>query len=199
MTLFRTKYHQYNDDEVKSVMQKTIRRGDEEGALFFALELAHEGAPSFGWLRNRLKIIAYEDIGLANPDVVLRVSQAVDDMELLYECNNEDWELSLAYVILLLCRSQKSRITDHFKVYVKNCWEDSSGKFHIEIPDYALDYHTTRGNNLGREKHSRKGVDHFIKVGEKLTNESNDVEDIYKKKAHRVWRELSNTREVLLP
>jgi hypothetical protein len=37
MTLFETKKHQYNDDEVKSVIQKTIRRGDEEGSLFFAL------------------------------------------------------------------------------------------------------------------------------------------------------------------
>lgn len=186
MTLFTTKKHLYNDDEVKSAIQKTIRRGDEEGALFFALELAHEGKPSFGWLRNHLKIIAYEDIGIANPDVVLQVSKAVDDMDFLYESNNEEWEMSLAYIILLLSRSKKSRITDHFKIYVKRFWEDNSGKVKVEIPNYALDYHTTRGNELGRTKHTKKGIDHFIKEGEKLTN---GIEDIYKEKAHRVWRE----------
>ena len=200
MTLFETKKHQYNDDEVKSVIQKTIRRGDEEGALFFALELAHESKPSFEWLRNRLKIIAYEDIGLAKPDVVLRVSKAIDDMDFLYENNNEEWETSLAYIILLLCRSPKSRIADHFKVYVKSCWEDESGRFDIDIPDYALDYHTTKGNKLGRKKHSWKGIDHFIKSGEKLINETIEIEDIYKKKAHRVWREkLSSEKEIINP
>ncbi|KYK24775.1 hypothetical protein AYK25_01730 [Thermoplasmatales archaeon SM1-50] len=184
-----TNAHQYNEDEVKSVIQKTIRRGDETGALFFALELAHEDESSFWWLRNRLKLIAYEDIGLANPDVVLRVSKAIDDMTVLYESNTQDWETTLAYVILLLCRSQKSCLADHFKVYVKSCWEDQSGKFNIEIPDYALDYTTSKGNQLGRLKYSKKGVDHYIKAGEKLVNETIDIEDIYKKKAHKVWRE----------
>jgi replication-associated recombination protein RarA len=178
MTLFETKKHQYNDDEVKSVIQKTIRRGDEEGSLFFALELAHE----------------------SNPDFVLRISKAVDDMVLLYESNNEEWETSLAYVILLLCRSPKSRIANHFKVYVKSCWEDDTGRFNIDIPDYALDYHTTKGNKLGRIKHSRKGIDHFIKAGEKLINETIEIEDIYKKKAHRVWREkLPSEKEIINP
>ena len=189
MVLFKTKKHQYNDDEVKSVIQKTIRRGDEEAALFFALELAHEEKSSFKWLKNHLKVIAYEEIGLANPDLVLQVSKATDDMEFLYEKNNEEWEVTLAYIILLLCRSPKSRITDHFKVYVKNCWEDESGKFNLVIPDYAFDYHTSKGNELGRTKSTQKGLDHFIKVGEKLINESIEVKDIYKKKAHKVWRE----------
>ncbi len=189
MTTFITKKHHYNDDEVKSTLQKTIRRGDEKGAYFFALELAHEDKSNFDWVSNRLKIIAYEDIGLANPNGVLQASKAVDDMEILYQNNNEKWETILSYIILLLCRSQKSRITDHFKVYVKKYWDDDTGKLKVDIPDYALDYHTTKGNELGRVKNSRKGVDHFIKAGEKLSNESNEIEDTYKRKAHRVWRE----------
>jgi len=200
MTAYKTKAHQYNDDEVKSVIQKTIRRGDETGAMFFALELAHESESSFWWLRNRLKLLAYEDIGLANPEAVLRVSKAVDDMTVLYESKTQDWETPLAYVILVLCRSQKSRIADHFKVYVKNCWEDESGKFNIEIPDYALDYTTSQGNQLGRLKHSRMGVDHFIRAGEKLVNETVEIEDIYKKKAHKVWREtVPSETEMTIP
>lgn len=185
---FQTKKRQYNDDEVKSAIQKLIRRGDEEGALFFAMELANEGKSSFGWLRNRLKIIAYEDIGLADPDVVLQVSKAVDDMAFLYQKNNEEWDMALAYIIMLLCRSKKSRMADHFKNYVKFLWENDSGKLKVEIPDYALDKHTERGNELGRTKHTLKGVDHFIEEGAKLINETTEFEDIYREKAYKIWR-----------
>ncbi len=200
MIVLKTTKHRYNDDEIKSVIQKTVRRADEEAALFFAFEMAHEGKSSFEVLRNHLKSIAFQDIGLANPERVLQVSQAVDDMNLLYDSNNEEWETSLAYIILLLCRSPKSRIADHFKVYIKSCWDDESGKFQVQIPDYALDYHTIRGNELGRTTYSENGVDHFIKAGEKLENESNEVKDIYKKKAHKVWREkIPRVREIVVP
>ena len=62
MTKFQTKKHGYADDEVKSAIQKEIRRGNEENAMYWALEIATESKSSFGWLRNRLKIILYEDI-----------------------------------------------------------------------------------------------------------------------------------------
>jgi replication-associated recombination protein RarA len=35
----------------------------------------------FSHLRNRLMIIAYEDIGIGNPEVVLQVSIALRDMK----------------------------------------------------------------------------------------------------------------------
>jgi replication-associated recombination protein RarA len=123
--------------------------------MYYALEIAHEGKPSFGWLRNRLKIIAYEDIGLANPDVVLQVSKAVDDMNDFYQNNNSEWKIVLAHIILLLCRSEKNRINDHFKCAVKNLWDSERVPKECQIPDYALDMHTTRGNNIGRKKHSK--------------------------------------------
>jgi replication-associated recombination protein RarA len=188
MTKFKTKHHGFNDDEVKSALQKEIRRGIEDNAMYWALELAMEGKPSFGWLRNRLKIIAYEDIGLADPEVVLQVSKAVDDMDYLYNINSDEWMMVLSHIILLMCRSMKSRITDHFKVQMEFYWETQTPeKLGMKIPDYALDMHTTKGNEMGRHKNSYKGVDHFIKHGEHLENESIDINDKYKEEAHRVW------------
>lgn len=189
MTKFQTKKHGFNDDEVKSALQKEIRRGEEENAMYWALELAMEGKSSFGWLRNRLKVIAYEDIGLANPFTVLQISKAVDDMDEMYQRKSDEWMMVLSHIILLMCRSQKSRITDHFKEQMKFYWENVSiEKSDMKIPDYALDMHTTSGNKMGRYKNSLKGVNHFIKVGEYLENEHPLIDDIYKDEAHKIWR-----------
>jgi replication-associated recombination protein RarA len=190
MTHFQTKPHGFNDDEVKSAMQKEIRRGNEGDAMYWALEIALESKPSFGWLRNRLKIIAYEDIGLANPDLVLQISKAVEDMDYMYQnIESRDWMVVLSYIILLMCRSMKSRITDHFRVQMEYYWETQTPeKLEMKIPDYAIDMHTTKGNKMGRFKNSYKGVEHFIELGEHLENENPEIDDIYKEEAHRVWR-----------
>lgn len=194
MTKFQTKKHSYTDDEVKSALQKEIRRGNEQEAMYWALELAYEydeeknplGKSSWTWLCNRLKIIVYEDIGIANPDVVLQVSKAVDDMYSLREKNNDEWDMALAHIILLLCRSEKNRINDYFKVAIEQLWD----KKKMDIPDYALDMHTTRGNKMGRTKHTQKGIEHFINEGEKLENVKKvKDDDFWKDKAHKKWKE----------
>jgi len=185
MTKFQTRCHGYNDDEVKSALQKDIRRGIEDSAMFWAFELAHEDKSSFGWLRNRLKIIAYEDIGIANPEIVLQVSKAVDDMDFLYQNNNDEWQMILSHIILLMCRSKKSRIVDHFKESMLWVWQ--SHKF--DIPDYALDMHTTMGNKMKRYKGSKEGIEHFIKESEKMENIGEVQDDsFYMNKAHKYWR-----------
>jgi replication-associated recombination protein RarA len=54
----------YDMFELLSALQKCIRRNLEHDALFFAIELETFN-PSALW--NRLKVIASEDIGSANP------------------------------------------------------------------------------------------------------------------------------------
>jgi len=143
--------------------------------------MAHESKSGFGWLRNRLKIILCEDIGLANPNLVLQVSKAIDDMDYLYQnSSTKEWEMALAYIILSMCRSKKSRIADHFKNVVKKAWEVEIEK--IPMPDYALDKHTTKGCEL------KRGTVHFIQEGAKLENETTEFEDNYKELCYeKVW------------
>jgi replication-associated recombination protein RarA len=186
MSHFQTKHHTYNDDELVSALQKCIRRGLEEEAMYFALELGNEGKSGFGLLHSRLSVIAYEDVGLGAPLIVSAVSQALVDLKTMFEHKRGDWELTLAYIILLLCRAKKSRISDHFKLVMKHKWNKEEKLY--AIPDFALDMHTSQGNLLGRSKGSDQGINHFINEGETLENENPEIKDVYKKLAHRLWR-----------
>ena len=186
MAHFQTKHHNYNDDELVSALQKCIRRGMQEEAMYFALELGNEGKSGFGLLHSRLLVTTYEDIGLADQSKVGSISQALQDMKHMYDHKKGDWEMVLSYIILLLCKTQKSRITDHFKIYMKQKWKNE-GKEYI-IPDFALDMHTSQGNLLGRSKGSLQGIDHFITEGEKLNNENPNIKDIYKEPVQNQWK-----------
>ena len=61
----------YRNSEVTSALQKSIRRGLEEEALFWGSELDLAGYGAYAW--KRLRIIASEDIGLADPGVCVQV------------------------------------------------------------------------------------------------------------------------------
>jgi replication-associated recombination protein RarA len=190
MANYQTK-HGFNDDEVVSALQKQIRRGVEDEALYWALELCENGAHKSGFsrLRNRLIIISYEDIGIGDPETVLQVSIAIRDMEKLWKKDNAGWKIILAYIILKMCRSKKSRITDHFQTVMDYVWnEKKPEEMDIQIPDYAVDMHTSQGNLRGRTKGSLKGIEHFIKEGGKLENINTEIEDVYKKQAHHILK-----------
>ncbi len=183
--------HGFNDDEVISALQKQIRRGIEDDALYWALEICENGKSKsgFGRLRNRLMIISYEDIGLGDPEVVLEISIAIRDMDKLYKAKNDGWKIILSYIILRLCRAKKSRITDHFQNYIGHVWKNKTPEeMEIEIPDYAIDMHTSKGNLKGRSKGSKKGIEQFINEGEKLKNKNDEIKDIYEKEVHRIWK-----------
>jgi len=181
MVHYQTKHHHYNDDELISALQKSIRRGSEEDALYFSLELGQESKSGMGTLLSRLKVIAYEDIGPADPTVVTSVSCALFDMADMYKKQTGEWKMVLSYIILLLCRAKKSRISCNFLSTIVHEWSDTPKK--REIPDYAIDMHTTRGRQIGRKKTSSLGKTHFIKEGSKLQKETEEFVDIYKKTA----------------
>ncbi|MBI5035590.1 MAG: hypothetical protein HZB51_34290 [Chloroflexi bacterium] len=165
--------------EVISALQKEIRRGKEKEAMFWAMELI----PQFEvYLWKRLIVIVNEDIGIANPTVLLLVPL---NRDLFFEMRSVDngagngsARLILANTILAMCRSEKSRISDHFQCVVNQ--ERRHGKL-IEIPDYALDKHTRRGKAL------KRGAEHFVTEGTKLANASQSVTDPYETDAKKWW------------
>jgi replication-associated recombination protein RarA len=103
----------YFNSEVTSAMQKSIRRGLEEEALSWATELDIARYGAYVW--KRLRIIASEDIGLADPNVAVQ-------LRVLYENwieqrkKKEDYSLAerlfLVHAVLLCVRAKKSRIVD---------------------------------------------------------------------------------------
>jgi replication-associated recombination protein RarA len=154
--------HGYDHYELLSALQKCIRRGMEYEAVHFAVEL-EEFNPTMLW--NRLKVIAAEDIGPANPamPVLIDVLQKnyLAEKSKLAEGNAN---LYLADAVVCLCFSQKSRITDDL-LNVVTSEREKEGKY-PPIPEFALDMHTARGKALG------KGIEDFFGEGNKLENEA---------------------------
>ena len=137
----------YPMDEVTSALQKAIRRGDEEQAGFWALEMADSGY--WRYLLHRLQTIACEDIGLANPGavaVVNSVRQGIDSRYREMQERGKNWmptpTEAIGFLILYLCRSPKSRMADDFIWYLQKM---RKAGMKLKVPEYAIDEHTKRG------------------------------------------------------
>ena len=131
----------YNCAEAASAMQKCIRRGLEMDALFWVTELDRSNYGEYVW--KRLRIIASEDIGLAEPLAALSVRTLYEnwkDQRKKDDQRHAPERLFLVHATLLLCRASKSRTVDHALVVM---YEGLRPK--REVPDFALDKHTGRG------------------------------------------------------
>lgn len=178
--------HQYQTaggyplDEVMSVLQKSIRRGEEQTALFFAQELESR-FPASLW--RRLIVCSHEDIGLADPDVIHFVALCEVQYWQMQTKHDKIFSLPVINAVLRLCRAPKSREADYWYSIMYQ-----SDEVKLEVPDWALDKHTERGRRMGR------GVDHFYDEGAVL-NPSADYRDdlrawarkIDKQKKERPW------------
>ena len=162
----------YDLHEVISALQKEIRRCKEYEAVYWATELESFN-PKALW--NRLRVIASEDIGLADP----LASLIVDVLEKQYYADKKNSRLFLVHAVLYLARSPKSRIVDNLLAVVYN------DEKKLEIPDYAFDMHTYRGRKMGR------GLDHFFAEGAKLEKQA--FEDPYEKKAFEALKKKKKT------
>ena len=156
----------YDFFECASALQKSIRRGNEDSAMYFAVELFNSGYGEYVW--KRLKIMCSEDIGLAEPYMPANI-QALYEMYTTQakkkDTKHAPERLFLTHAIILLCRAKKSRLVDWSLIYY---WESHPNKS-MAIPDYAFDKHNKRGRTLGR------GLDHFYNEGSHLDN--HDLQD----------------------
>jgi len=171
----------YDIYELLSALQKDIRRGNEYEALFWAVELESFN-PRMLW--NRLRIIASEDIGIANSLAPLIVDVLEKEYYDAKKLDNDSYRLFITHAVLFLTRSSKSRIVDDLLnvVYGESQHEDKK----LPIPDYALDKHTLRGKKMGR------GIEHFFSEGNKLKKEPFD--NPYTEKAREILIEYGNLK-----
>ena len=139
----------YPLDEVASALQKEIRRGDEEAAVYWGLLLQSE-TPFYAW--KRVLITAAEDIGVGDPVAVQQVCALA---QAWWQCKQKSRYVSehhLTMAILLLCRAEKStEVEDLQSLVLEQIGLIDKGR-RRPMPDYAVDGHTKRGRARGLGK-----------------------------------------------
>jgi replication-associated recombination protein RarA len=157
--------------EVASAFQKSIRRGLEDEALHWAVELDKSNFGLYAW--KRMRIMASEDVGLAEPllpAVVHALYQNCLEQRKKRDVKHGPERLFLVHAVLFLVRARKSRIVDHALISYYGNHKPRP------IPDYALDKHTGAGRRMGR------GVEHFFTDGIQLANRA-EIPDPYEEQA----------------
>ncbi len=169
--------------EVSSAFQKSVRRGLEEEALHWAVELDLSGYGEYAW--KRLRIMVSEDLGLAEPSLPAQVEALYLTWKDLRSKKDEDHKperLPFLHAVLLAVRSSKSRLVDNaatvfYRRHAKKA-----------VPDWALDQHTMRGKSLGR------GMEHFLTEGVSLENRA-AVPDPYEAAAIEILSQTKNEQQ----
>jgi replication-associated recombination protein RarA len=165
----------YRCGEVASAMQKSIRRGLADEALFWATELDLAG---FGeYVFKRLKIIASEDIGLADLHAATLTNALYNHWAAQRkkdDTRHAPERLFLVHAVLYLAGCRKSRKVDHALIVMYEGARDRR-----EIPDFALDRHTARG------RARKRAWKHFWQEGARLENRA-DLEDSYEAPAREI-------------
>jgi replication-associated recombination protein RarA len=165
----------YDFFECSSAFQKSIRRCIEKDALFFGFELAGSGYAEYLW--KRMMVIASEDIGLADNNVVVQIQSLYQNWKIIAAKNHAEGSIPITHAILLLARSKKSRVVDNAKMF------GLKSDYRPDVPDYALDTHTRRGKRMGR------GLQFFIDHGSKLNNVA-DIEDHHQEFFNQFLRDV---------
>ena len=134
-------------DELRSVLQKSIRRGLVEEAALAAYELFANGIETEELLWRRLEIIATEDVGfgLVNAPAVIEALYAQATRML----DRGDRWIYCAHAVRLLATAPKDNMSMELAGWTRAVVERGERKPVVE--DYMLDLHTRRGAQLGRD------------------------------------------------
>jgi replication-associated recombination protein RarA len=143
-----TTEHGFAADEVISALQKSIRRGIVDNALLLGWEMYVTSPEMEEMLWSRLCVISVEDVGLGNPTAPI-LAQSLFEMHKRYPRPQHDRFLFAAHLIRVLATGKKDRTTDDMVNWAKH--SISLGESLPEVPDFALDMHTRRGEEMGRD------------------------------------------------
>lgn len=135
-------------DEVISALQKSIRRGLLENAVLLGWELYLTSEVLEEKLWSRLSVISVEDIGFGDRQAPILVETLYRQHE-RHERPGGDRFLFAAHAIRLLATSAKDRTSDDLVNWAKH--SVALGERLPEIIDVALDMHTRRGQEMGRD------------------------------------------------
>ena len=125
-----------------SALQKSIRGSDVDAALYYLAILLEAGELIIAC--RRLLVIAYEDIGLGNPQATERTVAAVEAAEKL---GLPEARIPLAFATVELALSPKSNAT---MVALDSALTDIRSGNIGPIPDHLRDAHYSGATKLGR-------------------------------------------------
>lgn len=161
----------YAADEVRSVLQKSIRRGLVEEAVLAAYELYETGPESEDMLWRRLEIIATEDVGYGLIEAPALI-EALNAQRQRIPPTADRWIFAV-HAVRLLATAPKDRTSTDLAMWAKAAI--ARGERKLEVPDFCVDYHTRRGTAMGR------GPLHWLtEGGGVLENERTDIPNPWK-------------------
>jgi len=160
-------------DEVISALQKEIRRGHAENAALLAYEMMTTSAELEAKMWQRLLVISVEDIGWGNlqaPNLVYTLYR----MQQCFAYGEGDRRLFAIHAVRFLCSCTKDRSSDEMLNWVQQAVE--AGQVLPQVPDYALDMHTARGQAIGRD------LRYFLEEAARVEPELPDRDTTYRQR-----------------
>lgn len=171
-------------DLVISAMQKCIRRGEEDKALRMAYELYITSNFHEEKMWNRLLVISVEDIGFGDvtaPNFVYTMNQLRKE----FPYGDGDRPIFFMHAIRYMCKCKKERSTDQIKNIIMKEFEKGCK---VEIPDYAMDMHTIKGREMGRD------VFYFLNEASKVEPLWEEYDDSYRQQLIKMCEEEVNQK-----
>lgn len=127
--------------DVISALQKSIRGSDVDAALHYTARIIESG--DLNSLVRRLTVIAYEDIGLANPNAAQHAISALNAAQSL---GLPEGRIPIANAVVELALSPKSNSA---YLAIDQALADLKKKHHLDIPKYLKDAHYKGAQELG--------------------------------------------------
>ena len=182
-----TKVRTLNDlpaDEVISSLQKEIRRGHTENAALLACEMLLTSPELEAMLWFRLQVISVEDIGCGNVNAPVLINTLYEMHQRIPRPHGDRYLMAL-HGVRILCTSEKERSSDDLKNWALQTVESGQAP---TIPDYALDMHTRRGQEMGRD------LLHFLTEASKVAPEMAERDRTYLDRLIEMAKSGSNDR-----
>ena len=133
-------------DQLVSVLQKEIRRGNVDNAVLAAYEMLMTSPEVAEHLWRRLKLIAVEDIGMGEPLAPVLLSSLHENYR---AATGGEQAMMAVHAVRFLATAKKDRTSaEHTDLVVQKV---ESGATAVSVPDYALCVHTKAGQEMGRD------------------------------------------------
>jgi len=160
-----------------SALQKYIRRGMVEKAMFWAYELARTN-PYHLW--RRLQVIVVEDVG--NAEAIIAID-TLHRMAKVLGMESRDGIRCAVCAAKILAESKKDRRADEFielmeKIELNKDQSELKAKYDelSYMDDFVFDGHTVTGKKMGRSFDTEEGMRFWYEVSSETVNKTEEYE-----------------------